>query len=71
MHKIVIPAGLVLMLAACGAGVGTHYSPNAPSPLYGGAPCPGSATSMAGGDPTPYDCVPGGREGNSGGRISR
>ena len=63
-HKILLAVGVVLMLAGCN-GVRSPYPPNAPSPLYGGAPCPGSATSASGGEPTPYDCIPGGREGGS------
>ena len=63
---IVILGGFALAIAGC-TGVGTHYDPDAPSPLYGGRPCPASATSAAGGEPTPYDCIPGGRE--SGGKY--
>ena len=64
--RIVLLSSLAL-LSGCGAGVVNHYAPDAPSPLYGGNPCPASATSASGGDPTPYDCIPGGREPKNGG----
>jgi hypothetical protein len=59
--KLLVASGLALSIAGC-TGVGTHYSADAPSPLYGGRPCPASASSAAGGEPTPWDCIPGGRE---------
>jgi hypothetical protein len=74
MRRFLVPTGLVLLLAGCGYGVQQNYNPNAPSPLYGERGCPGSAFSAAGGEPTPYDCIPGGREGGDhggGGRINR
>jgi hypothetical protein len=70
MLRILVPTGLVLLLAGCGHGVQQNYNPNAPSPLFGERGCPGSATSMAGGEATPLDCIPGGREGGGhGGRV--
>ena len=53
-----IGAGLLLLLlAGCGAGVTYPDYSNTPSPLYGGRPCPGSATSRSGGVATPWDCT--------------
>ena len=74
MQKVLIAAGAALLLAGCGIGVTRNFNPNAPSPLYGGASCPGSAESASGAAPTPYDCIPGGREGSNnggGGRLNR
>lgn len=66
MYRMVVPGALALALAGCQPANVPDYS-NTPSPLYGGvAPCPGSATSASGGPATPYDCVPGGREGGGG-----
>ena len=70
MHRILVAAGLALLVSGCGSPVVQNFNPNAPSPLYGGASCPGSAESIGGGQPTPYNCIPGGREGG-GSRINR
>ena len=61
MHRFLIPVGLALLVASCGNPRVYQYD-SEPSPLYGGGPCPGSATNSAGGQATPLDCVPGGRE---------
>ena len=53
-----------LMITACHSSHPAATSDAyAPSPHYGNlASCPGSATSIEGGNPTPHDCVPGGTE---------
>ena len=48
---------LLPLLAGCDAGVRYPDYSNTPSPLYGGRPCPASATSRSGGVATPWDCT--------------
>ena len=56
-------AALAVLLAGCGHGSPGPSNAYAPSPHYGNAAaCPGSATSVEGGNPTAIDCVPGGAE---------
>jgi hypothetical protein len=69
MRKFIVPAGVALLLSGCGVGQSRDQA-DLGSPLYAGRPCPGSATSVAGGPPTPYSCVPGGRESGGGGGRS-
>jgi hypothetical protein len=70
MRRFVISASVVLLLGGC-ADQRHEDRSEQPSPLYAERPCPGSATSIAGGPATPFDCVPGGREGSGRNSNSR
>ena len=51
---------MALLVAGCQSASTTAASHYPPSPHYGGAPCPSSATGSEGIHPSPNDCIPGG-----------